>query len=554
MPQSNQSIYQSTFRAEELIAQAVEIWSKSGHTDSLEGLENDPVFAMLISALAYQTTRLDQRISSLEADIAAELKAMTEPFGLTHAMPATAAVALSLPSSVGSVELNENVEFTLGQEKYRFRPLLRTTLFNIAVGPVVRLDGRRWKVSVRTDHSLQNLKGLTFTVTGAYYRSLTVTVDGRRLPLARPWQYVNLPFCRCFSISQSLYGGVQTLDVSTLSFDLYARQNTALFCVGNFPLTFGQTEAKSLELVFEFEGIPEDFVFDKTHLELNAAILANVGIENASLSSTTPVHRVNRGQFLYMLRPDGEAPTAQSPVTVRRVDADRFNKGALLGQLETLRSRFDTDYHAFLSSSDKNSSALIAQFRTMLSRMIERLEGGEQHAQGVYLILSNSSRTQSTGVNYLVTDGAAVNKALNDAPVFTCQNAVINPTDRLLAKPVAGRDELSGKEQLGRAAKYFTVTHDRLVTPADILAFCRYELSASHGVDPDMIDDIVIDHRLSARDPRRVVIAVDIAINENPYIKRKVTPVKASLERMIQRKIEVRSANIYPIEVNITIL
>ena len=58
-----QTIFETRQRAEELLREAINIWRQSDDDDKLEGLEDDPVLKLMITALAYQT---NESISDLE--------------------------------------------------------------------------------------------------------------------------------------------------------------------------------------------------------------------------------------------------------------------------------------------------------------------------------------------------------------------------------------------------------------------------------------------------------------------------------------------------------
>ena len=47
-----QNIFETRQRTEELLQQAVTIWQQSVFSEQLEGLEQDPVFTLLMTALA----------------------------------------------------------------------------------------------------------------------------------------------------------------------------------------------------------------------------------------------------------------------------------------------------------------------------------------------------------------------------------------------------------------------------------------------------------------------------------------------------------------------
>ena len=59
-----QTIFENKQRAEELLQEAIRIWRSSDHPDQLEGIEQDPVFSLLLTALAYQSNELENDLWS----------------------------------------------------------------------------------------------------------------------------------------------------------------------------------------------------------------------------------------------------------------------------------------------------------------------------------------------------------------------------------------------------------------------------------------------------------------------------------------------------------
>ena len=58
----NQTIFTTRQRAEELIKEAISIWQYNGGGELLEGIEQDPVFSLFMTALAYQANEIDNEI------------------------------------------------------------------------------------------------------------------------------------------------------------------------------------------------------------------------------------------------------------------------------------------------------------------------------------------------------------------------------------------------------------------------------------------------------------------------------------------------------------
>ena len=311
-----QTIFENKQRAEELLQEAIRIWRSSDHPDQLEGIEQDPVFSLLLTALAYQSNELENELDQMKGDVLEEFSKMLTPYEIGHAIPATAVIQATLQSGIPSMELTPEHVFTLTDTEARFIPLLKTHVFNATIRSIVRMDGRRWKVSLKFDSPITDLSGLSFVVKNRSFKDLKVTIKGQILPIVSPWEFSELPLSPCFDIDTVLYNGSQTVNASVSCLDLFARQNVRMYCVKNH--LHNKTlpaEIENIDMVFEFSGIKDDFVFDKDNLILNSIILVNAEVHTADLSSSTPIVRVagfqsigtevdsTSQQFLHMLRP-----------------------------------------------------------------------------------------------------------------------------------------------------------------------------------------------------------------------------------------------------------
>jgi hypothetical protein len=92
------------------------------------------------------------------------------------------------------------------------------------------------------------------------------------------------------------------------------------------------------------------------------------------------------------------------------------------------------------------------------------------------------------------------------------------------------------------------------VTPADIKLFCYNELLTRYGIIRDMIRQITVNRRQQIeRNGPGYEIVVDILLADNPFVKRSFEEKVSLVEMLLQKMIEVRSTNIYPIVVTIQI-
>ena len=567
-----QTIFENKQRAEELMQEAIRIWRSSDHPDQLEGLEQDPVFSLLMTALAYQSNELETTLEHMKSDVLEEFSRMLEPYEVGHAIPATAVVQAALQPGLASLELTPEHIFTLADTEMGFIPLLKTRVLNAAIRSIIRMDGRRWKVSLRFDTPVSDLSGLCFVVKNRSFKDLKITLKGHVLPLVSPWEFSELPLSPCFDIDTVLYNGSLTYNAAVSCLDLFARQNIRMYCVKEHQSSkVMPMDAETIDLVFEFSGIKDDFLFDKDNLILNAIILVNAEVHNADLTSSTPIVRVAgyqslgtetsnvSQQFLHMLRPSVDQIFGHFPVEVRKWGADRFNQGRLVVLLNNLISRYYTDFYAFQSLREEANDKVIYGLIETLTRMRDAARANaEERVPGVYLMLnprvSDIRNDLSLAITYVTTSGSAINSLLSDDSNFVPPAGFDNTSVKLISTPMPGSDEVRDQLEEASLSRYYMITNDRLVTPADIKLFCYMELVTRYGITRQMVKSITVSHRQQQdRLQAGYEVLVEIILNENTFIRRGFEEKIPQAEILMQAMMSVRSANIYPIQVTIAI-
>ncbi|MGM9759337.1 MAG: hypothetical protein ACI30I_04375 [Parabacteroides sp.] len=560
-----QTLFATRQRAEELLREVLSIWRQSNQSEQLEGLENDPVLALLITALAYKANEMENDIERLQEEVLEEFTRMLVPYELCHAVPATVVVKTALQPKVPEVWLDSSSSFTLANTDYRFMPMLRTKVINAQVKSVVRMDARRWKVSLTFPSTVSDLSGMTFLISNPNFHDLKVTSGGQPLSLTKPWDYVNLPLASCFSLDTMLYSKAQTYSASAAWFDLFARQNMRMFCIN--PQKMGKLipfPTEKMDFVFEFFGIADNFAFGKADLHLNCVFLANVEQQTAQLSNNTPILRIagNNGQaskderqFLHLMRPSMEQLYAEEPVIVRRIATERFNANSLFRLVSCLIDKFSSDFYAFQQFSGLRDGKNVYQIYELLHTMLDEINKLSAHIQpGVYLMLKKQPHkgadSVSLSLSYLLTSGAQVNSQLNANSLLVAPPEFVTSETKIVSDPQPGHDEVQGVDAQNSLARYYLITNDRIVTPADIKIFCYNELLVRYAVTSDMIDSILVRQRPSTdRTHCGYEIVVEIGLKANPFIKRSFTDKIPQVECLLQKMIEVRSTHIYPIQV-----
>jgi hypothetical protein len=550
-----QTIFETRQRAEELLREAINIWQQSDDNDKLEGLENDPILKLMITALAYQVNESISDLEAMKDEVLEEYAQLLTPYEIGHAVPATAVISTALQDPISELELNSSSSFTLNGTDYKFIPLLKTRLLNIKDISIVRIDGRRWKVTMNFSTPTNDLSGFAFAIKNQNFQDVNITLNRQQVPIAKPWDYSELPLSDCFGLDTIIYNRSQTFEASATCLDLFARQNVRIFVIRPHKQSqFTNVETDTFDLIFEFSGINDSFKFDKNNLILNPVILVNAELHNTTLSSQTPVIRVGgydkndeqvNQQFLHAIRPSEEQLYGNSLIEIRRVAADRFNQGRLVKLLNAVIARYHSDYYAFQNlkgiSGDKTMQAL----QEILSRLVDIARKDQlRQIPGIYILLRDTKLLQtkdgSVEVGYLTTAGAGINSSLNADCSFIVPTGLNSSQTHQIANPVMGSDEITEESAQASLSRYYIATCDRIVTPADIKLFCYNELLTRYGIIRDMIRQITVNRRQQIeRNGPGYEIVVDILLADNPFVKRSFEEKVSLVEMLLQKMIEV---------------
>lgn len=554
----SQKIFETQQRAKELQEEALRIWRKSDQSDFLEGIEDDPVFSLLMQVMAFQSNVFDSHLEKLKAEVLEEYKKSLLPYGIMQAIPATAVIQTPLASNVPSMKVDTNTEFVLKGSGYRFIPLLETRVINVTVASVARIDGRRWKVTLKSKYPIRDLSDCTFAIKNTMYHDLSVTLNGKPLPLNHPGDYANLPFASCFSVDNMIYNRQQTYNASSVLMELFARHDLRFYHIPKFNLAeYVSQPVEQLELVFQFAGVADEFTFGKSQIQPNIVVLVNAYIKSVTLSASDPLYRIDE-QFLHLVRPHEEQLYGSVPVKIRRIAADRFNSGRLLQLLRYFIDHYDSDYNAYQHLPDRNREILMANLKALWQQLWGQVNGGNGIQSGVYLMLDSGRLAEEKDISlqttYITTDGAAVNKYLNADSVFETASGFDNAHISQITSPIVGCDELAKDDMRESQTRYFMTTQDRIVTPADIRMFCVNQLFIKYAIGKELIQHIHISRQFNeAIQSFGYESLVTIILVDNQFVRRSFYPLIPQVESLFEKMIEVRSAQVYPVRVKIQI-
>ena len=553
--------------AKELQKEATAIWRMGSNEDNFEGLENDPVVSLLMTALAYQEYTADNELSRLKDEVLEDFSRMLIPYELCHAKPASVLVQTNTEENVNMVSLHAHTTFSLSESKYNFMPLLETTVYNAKVDSIVRLDARRWKVSIDFKEEISSLEGFSFLVNNNSFKDLNISIAGKRISLVKPWHYANLPLSACFSIDSMLYNETLAFDATTTWFDLFAEQNKRMFVVEKYASdNIFACPVDKIDLVFEFMGMSDDFVFDKSQLIINTVLLVNTSERSATISVNNPIVRIadedeNASEkLLHLMRPSAEQMYKNISFTLRRSAIERFNSDNLLKLLHCLIDKYSTDYYAFMQIDRYKNGLEVSRLYQWLVNLAKYLEDSPiEMSSGVYLLLKkgkeNIAEDESLTLNYLTTQGAAVNQYLSVRSVFNVPVGLSGQGTIVVAEPVLGVDEAVGTNIQNSMLRYYMVTNNRLVTPADIKIFCYNELLRRYNIDSSIIRNIIVKNVIYSEIGHcGFETKVEILMIDDVFVKRSLAGKINEVELILQKMIEVRSSFVYPVQVNIRIV
>ena len=553
-----QTIFETRERAKELLREAMNIWQNSDDNDKLEGLEDDPILKIMLTALAYQANESISDLEAMKTEVLEEYAQLLTPYEVGHAVPATAVITTIPQNATAEYEMNSQSVFTLGSSNFKFLPLLKTRVLNAKVAKIVRIDGRRWMLSISLAAPVKDISGFAFAICRQNYYDLKVSMNKQTLPIVKPWDYSELPMNDCFGLDSIIYNKSQTYVSSTACLDLFAKQNMRIYIICPDKSSKFEVETDSFDLVIEFSGISDQFTFDTNDVILNPVILVNSTLHNTTLSAQTPVMRVDH-QFLHAIRPAEEQLYGNSMIEVRRVAADRFNQGRLVKLLNALIARYHSDYYAFQNLKGVAGDKMMQTLKEILTRLLDSAKKNpEQRVPGTYILLRDKKMLQtgngSVEVGYLTTDGTDVNASLNVDSTFLVPTGLSSAQTRQIANPTMGADEITEESAKASLSRYYIATNDRIVTMADIKLFCYKELLTRYGIVRDMVKRLTVSrrHQMETRGPGYEIV-VEIMLVDNQFIRRSMAEKVSQVEVLFQKMIEVRSTNIYPTVVMINI-
>lgn len=555
----NQQIFETRQRAQELLDETISIWRNTKNGESLEGLENDPLYGFLIMALAHQLNRFDNEIDQVKQDVVDGIIKELVPSDVLYSTPASAVVSCNLVKSAENYEITDNTEFTLSGKNIKMRPIHKGVLYGIQNYKVQRKDGLRWNVRLEFSQPIKSLSGFSFLIDRYDFEDLKVIMKGKELDVLKPWDSYSLPISNYLSVSANVYNRKIAVDTSSFCFELFARHDKRIFWIdASKEVEEFESEVSELDLVFEFRNISDDFAFEKRHFYPNVMVLANLNVETAALSKKQPIAKIDKN-FMYLLLPDDKQMYISSKVEVRRILGDRYNKNRLIQLLQSMSDRLNSDFYAFQDAKGSGSRDSLRRMNLILNSFIKELETEETDYSGIYLTMQRNPTLFEDNseflIDYLSNDGTAVNSVLATKPSLIAPAGIDMSTIQYIGDIVEATNPVRNADSAKKLAKYYLMSHDRIITPADIKAYCYAELTERYGLGDFMIKKVETGKR-KQKDWREAPyeIFVKIVLKNNRFIRSNFINKVKKVEVEMAKIIEARSTNIYPVKVEIEII
>lgn len=574
-----QEEYDIQMQVDNLMQKVLESWKREGKWDGnnpnspFYGFEKDPLLRVLLTAFVYQTNGLKRDIQDIEKEVVSSFQEAVLPYQLTQAVPSFTMIKTAKnPVEKSDVYCDETTSFLVKKESLRtkevfpFQPLFRTKVIDILANGVTKIASDKWNVNVDVNDQSSNLSSFGFMISGLKYTDLNVYWNNEKLPLIKPWEFDRFPLNSWFSDTNVVYNKSLLYGADTKWQDLWAMLNINFYMVA--PTFKRPLDSDMVNFVFEFSGMSKPFNFEIDNLVFNCFPAVNVLKKDFSLSSSEPIVKLavepdydeeDDGQvrtlrsslvdnshedfFMNLIMTPNSSLDDMNHFSIRRFGCERFNLNALLRLADELTVRYESDFYAFQKIHKMQNADKIRRLDIVLKDIIDVIANNKIPRTGIYAVLKHGlvGSNVNLSLSALFTDGAYA----NDVDVFcdvTPNKSFDKKETRLLIKTFGGRDEVTDKDEKNMLSKYYMRTADRIVTRADLKAFCnRYFIQIGFK---DALLDIVTSIEMNNGSSRQH-ITIQL---KNDFVKDH-DDVPMLIDRL-RKMIEARSVNVLPIVVD----
>lgn len=556
-------------QTQDLLEKILELWKKQGKWDGDDrsmpyyGLDKDPILSILITAFVFQINQLEDNIKAFREGLFDEFEDLAVPFELVKPVPAIAMLATSKRKGDNdTIFTDQDMSFEIekkmmmSSERYAFAPLFNTRLVNITPVSVKQLSETKWLVNFDNDEAELNLDSVAFFFDKLNFTDLKITIDGKEIPLVKPWEYDRFPLNPWITAKNVVCNKSLVYGSNEQWFDMWTNNELNYYLIA--PDFKKKIKDKDFSLTFDFAGLDGSQTLKAENIILNAFPIVNVTRKDFFLSLNSPVVKISEenlddsedeedrhNSFFMNLVFDEEKNEYDDldKFTLRHFGCERFDMAELINTANTLVRRYGTDFYAFQSMPQFQSSERMRRLSYVVKDITDILKQYGIPKSGIYAILKNknylSPDEAKLTICSLFTNGVAANDIDINASIISSDN-LDNKKTRLLTMTSGGKDEILDHDEKRMLGRYYLQTNDRIVTRSDLNIFCR-RILIQEGIKTKYIINIDVPRPTDNAKVQKVFITVD---------KDFVSDVDfVHLASKMQKMIDVRSAGFMPVEI-----
>jgi len=574
-----QEEYDIQIQVDSLLQKVLESWKREGKWDGnnpnspFYGFEKDPLLRVLITAFVYQTNGLKLDIQNLEKETIGEFQSTLLPYQLTKAVPAfTMIKTAKTASEKDEVFCDETSTFLVKKESLRvkelfpFHPLFRSKILGVTVNGVTKIASDKWNVNIDVSDEQSDLSYFGFMVNGLKYSDLNVYWNNEKLPLIKPWEFDRYPKTPWFTEANVVFDKSMIFGGSTLWHDLWSELNVNYYMVA--PTFRRPINSDMINFVFEFSGMSKPFNFEAENLVFNSFPAVNVIKKDFNLSNAEPILKLaseteyevddnetvkmiaanntennHEDFFMNLIMNPNSSLEDLDKFSLRRFGCERFDINELIRLANHLSVRYESDFYAFQKIHKMQNTEKIRRLDIVLKDIIDVITKNSAPKSGVYAMLKRGKMDSNINIQLtaLFTDGAYSNDIDMFSEVMPPKTFEKKET-RLLFKTFGGKDEVIDKDEKTMLAKYYARTNDRIVTRADIKAYC-FRYFTQNGIVDALLDVTSEIERKDGAATQHITLQL-----KNDFIRNR-EDIPMLLDHL-KKLIQVRSINMIPIVVD----
>lgn len=500
----------------------------------------DPIAKMMLVAVLHEGQKIQDDIAAVPQKILERYCSDFIPYEKVEAMPALTILQPSCKSKSDAdiVTIESGASFVYknkdNKAQLNYIPIFKTVVLPYTelflVTPThITYQGNSYPIhmditnsawiGIVSDVDIDTLRGLSIFVEGTngvlpehtYVIAENRNADIRELEIATMQEMENIEILEPFDAQQSsgqFFSFVNKWKESLLNMNdagiFYITdkvENRDLFKPHAYPKKFQQwLEDESLDMFPQNTlwirlDFPKNYVIPETlDVRINALPVANVDINNVTLTQTTPIAKLQRKEndnsfFLRVIETSTTShrqgfSMSSDEVIIRDFDASKYHDGDLYRDVRTLYNRFLDDYYAFVKYKNINDGDVLRRLRESINKLgtgVGTTNDKYRFDSGTYVMRNLShDNSSSIKVTFMTTNGEIGNMPEVGETMENRKVPGVNQKMEVLTHAIGGADKASVDARY-ELLRYYALTNDRLYTRMDVDAFLRKEVVLTFG-------------------------------------------------------------------------